>query len=408
MLLGLILWPRLLDGVRGRKFVIVSSLFGSFLGLGLQSFALLRGWSLGAFLATRAFTGCFAGSSPVTKAYLADVVSRSNSSRKKSGSDSGSSGTDGEDESGNVTNRLSKYLAWRDASSTLAYIIGPTLGGVTFEACRKFGFITRGGQTINSAALAFVIGLSAWASLIASLLVKILVQDDTQWSKKTQLQNKSITSSNTPVSDEDFEIVSCPFGKRLWTGIMSICAISFFYHVADSTFFAFYPAFLKNNFGLDTRAIGLAFTLFASVSFTISASSMSTLLIKRIGVVNTCAAGLATVGTSLGLLGCLSGATAPIALGAAALYFCGVPLYGPTIPTILLQCVPPYQRGTVMGIDGTVNTIARVISPLFMGEIYRRSGASTVFGVASFAVFSGAAIALWRRFVVLRTAASSK
>ena len=37
---------------------------------------------------------------------------------------------------------------------------------------------------------------------------------------------------------------------------------------------------------------------------------------------------------------------AMVVLAAAALYFCGIPLYGPTIPTMLLLCVPPYQRGT--------------------------------------------------------------
>ena len=31
--------------------------------------------------------------------------------------------------------------------------------------------------------------------------------------------------------------------------------------------------------------------------------------------------------------------------GAAALYFAGEPLYGPTISTMLLQCVPLDQRG---------------------------------------------------------------
>ena len=55
-----------------------------------------------------------------------------------------------------------------------------------------------------------------------------------------------------------------------------------------------------------------------------------------------------------------------------------------------------------MGLDGMINTIARIGSPIIMGDIYRRLGASTAFGVASVAVFSSAAIALVRRFIVLR------
>ena len=56
----------------------------------------------------------------------------------------------------------------------------------------------------------------------------------------------------------------------------------------------------------------------------------------------------------------------------------------------------------VMGIDGIINTIARILSPILMGDIYRRLGASMAFGVAGLAVLSSSAIALIRRFIVLR------
>ena len=55
-----------------------------------------------------------------------------------------------------------------------------------------------------------------------------------------------------------------------------------------------------------------------------------------------------------------------------------------------------------MGIDGVVNTIARVVSPIVMGEVYRRTGAGMAFGIASAAVFTSSAIALIRRMIVLR------
>ena len=55
-----------------------------------------------------------------------------------------------------------------------------------------------------------------------------------------------------------------------------------------------------------------------------------------------------------------------------------------------------------MGIDGVVNTIAKVVSPIVMGEVYRRTGAGVAFGIASAAVFASSAIALIRRMIVLR------
>lgn len=55
-----------------------------------------------------------------------------------------------------------------------------------------------------------------------------------------------------------------------------------------------------------------------------------------------------------------------------------------------------------MGLDGMINTVARIGSPIIMGDIYRRLGASAAFGVAGLAVFCSSAIALIRRFIVLQ------
>ena len=51
-----------------------------------------------------------------------------------------------------------------------------------------------------------------------------------------------------------------------------------------------------------------------------------------------------------------------------------MPLYGPTVPTMLLQCVPPHRRGFVMGLDAGVNTVARTIAPLALGAVLRARG----------------------------------
>jgi hypothetical protein len=56
-----------------------------------------------------------------------------------------------------------------------------------------------------------------------------------------------------------------------------------------------------------------------------------------------------------------------------------------------------------MGIDGVINTIARILSPIIMGDIYRRLGASVTFGIAGIAVLCSSSIALIRRFIVIRT-----
>jgi Major Facilitator Superfamily len=72
MLFGLFLWPSLSDRW-GRPPVITFTLLGTGLGLAAQAYIVATNRSLWMFLVSRVITGSFAGSSPVSKAYLADV-----------------------------------------------------------------------------------------------------------------------------------------------------------------------------------------------------------------------------------------------------------------------------------------------------------------------------------------------
>ena len=381
MLFGLFIWPQFSDR-RGRKPVIALSLLGSAIGLSLQSYAIKSNWSLPVFLASRVLTGCFAGSSPVSKAYLADI--------------------------GSKQGLLPRYLALRDAASTLAFILGPTLGGLFYEA-RRAATGAEGATAAAAAAvdatssLSFVIGTSAVASLAASLLIALFVQEESAVAA-VSAHNQQHSSDTKNVESYEEEIISCPLGSRLWTGVASVCVVSFLFNVGDSTFFAFFPALLKKMLGLDASSIGLAFTSFACISFAVS-TMITGASIRKYGPVATCIAGLSAIGSGLLILSGASSMTSvfpAMIFGAAALYYCGVPLYGPTVPTMLLRCVPPYRRGAVMGLDGAVNTLARVISPLIIGNLYSKRGPSAAFGVAGVAAFSAALIAFLRRVLVLR------
>merc|ERR1719491_335511 len=144
MLLGVFLWPTLSDVV-GRKSVMAVTLMGSGCGLLLQSWGVNQGWTLKQFLASRVVTGFFSGTSPISKAYLADR---------------GSKGNNGED--------LARYLSWKDAACTLAFIVGPTLGGLLYESDKSFS---------NSRRISFVILCSAVGSLLASVSVALFVKN---------------------------------------------------------------------------------------------------------------------------------------------------------------------------------------------------------------------------------------
>mmetsp|Transcript_19910 Transcript_19910/g.29830 ORF Transcript_19910/g.29830 Transcript_19910/m.29830 type:complete len:776 (-) Transcript_19910:135-2462(-) len=472
MLFGLLAWPRLSDNSSiGRKKIMAISLLGSAFGLGLQCVCIWKLFSLRLFLIGRVLTGVFSGCGPVAKAYLADIGDadgRVNANGNANGNAKANTNVnvnvnvkanvDTKSDKGSDKGRggnLAKYLAWRDAASTLAYILGPVAGGILFELFRSKTATTltstsnaaaaaAASSAAQSQALGYVIGVSALGSLLAAALILFFVEDrkfTPRKSTNTSTNTNTISNDNSEEQagksksegqgqgqdtqiEDTYEIVACPLGMKLWTGVATVCVISFLYHVADSTFFAFFPALLQNQLQLNPKQIGLVFTMLSSITFCFSVTSMSSRLISKIGVVNTCALGLSAVGaglvalsaasshavaasmsTSMSTLTIVGGGTTMMPLlvvGAAALYFCGVPLYGPTIPTMLLQCVPPYQRGTVMGIDGIINTIARIGSPIIMGDIYRRVGASMAFGVAGLAVFCSSTIAIVRRLMVLR------
>lgn len=326
MMFGVFMWPTLSD-IIGRKIIMTLTLFGSGMGLLLQSLAVSRHWTLEQFLATRVLTGCFAGNSPISKAYLADK-----------GSEGGK-------------RDLTKYLSWKDASSTMAFIVGPVLGGLLY----------RGGKNAvdNTGGLSFVIRFSAMCSLIASLSVATFMKNKDS-NGNVAATNQATGESKVQQTNKVSELVTCPLGTKLWTGVATVAAVSALYHAADSTFFAFFPSLLQQKLKLDTGSIGMAFTSFAFVSFTMSAF-VSSRFIQRYGPVASCATGLSTIATSLFILSYVAShsigagfGAAAVILAAAAFYYTGVPLYGPTVPTMLLQCVPPHRRGTVMGFDGTV------------------------------------------------------
>lgn len=228
------------------------------------------------------------------------------------------------------------------------------------------------------------------------------------------MRNVKRTTQTGKKPKKAIDLIACPLGSKLWTGVATVAGVSALYNAADSAYFAFFPSLLQERLGFDTKSVGMAFTSFAMLSFSMSAF-VSSRFIRAFGPVAACVTGLGAVATGLMSLGVaaskaplfsVAGAVTPgimaFVLGSASMYYAGVPLYGPTIPTMLLQCVPPNQRGAVMGFDGTINTMARVVSPLVMGEIHRRKGAGACFKVAGTLVYSAAALALSRRWLVLR------
>ena len=379
MFFALFAWPRLSDKV-GRKPILVMSLLGVGLGLVAQAACVSRGWSLATFLGLRVASGAFAGASPVVKAYLADAA---------------------------TPEQLPSFMAWREAACTLAFIVGPTLGGVMFSVNRD---------------LSTCIAVTGWASVFAAAIVACLVKeirirssdedecadgllldDECEGDESADDMDDGSTSlaakraAREQARAEATSAPACPLGRRLYAAVATICVTSFLYNAGQSTFDSFFPVFCAQRQGMGPTQIGWMLTTLAAVSFSISAVGFARVN-KKLGLASTTAAGLALVAVGLAAIG--AAPTAGLTLIAAAVYVTGIPLFTPAIPILLMQCVPPSRRGWVMGLDSAVNAVARIATPIILGKVYHASPAAA-FACAGAIVACACALVLVRRWMVM-------
>ena len=386
---ALFFWPQLSDKV-GRKPIIVLSLMGVGIGLILQGLCVRSGASFETFLLLRVLSGAFAGASPVVKAYLADA---------------------------STPEFLPQLMAWREASCTLAFIVGPTLGGVLFA-----GF-----------SLSAAISVTGWASVAAATLVLLFmtppqamkasmrettegdVDDASELEKDKVDEGKPSAAYATPSSPiagvptqttlpktslpgvYDPDALSCPLGQQYLPAVATICMTSFLYNAGQSTFDSFFPLLLSKKLSMAPTQIGALLTALSAVSLTVSATLFAPTQ-KLFGLTKTTVIGLTLVATGLVAIGQAAPALVP---PAAFVYVAGLPLFTPAIPILLMQCVPPTRRGTVMGVDSAINAVARIIAPIVFGKLFAADPAYAFVG-AGVVVACAAILVLTRRFIVLQ------
>jgi len=373
MFFALFVWPRLSDlPLIGRKKIMTLSLLGVGASLIAQAKCVSLGYSFETFLGLRVLAGCCSGASPVIKAYLADVGSSVSSKNN-----------------GAFTARL---MGWREACCTLAFVVGPTVGGII---CSGFDL---------SATIAF----TGYASILASILVLILVvepnnnnnnnnnnNDDDNMTKSKEQTTANDDDDNMPY---DADNLSCPLGISLVAAVGTICVISFLYNAGQSTFDSFFPLVISRTAGMGPTMIGATLTSLSLVSLCIS-SLLFAPIFKMLGLTKTCGIGLALVASGLFIIG-ISNTPFTIGLG-AFLYCCGVPLFTPSIPILLMQCVPTTSRGAVMGFDSAINSSARIIMPVLLGSVFAASR-GRAFICASACVAAAFAIVIIRSFTVFK------
>jgi MFS family permease len=178
---------------------------------------------------------------------------------------------------------------------------------------------------------------------------------------------------------------------------------SFLYNAGQSTFDSFFPLLLSKKLAMAPTQIGALLTALSAVSFTVSATLFAPTQ-KFFGLTKTTVIGLTLVAVGLVCIGQANPAAVP---PAAFLYVSGLPLFTPAVPILLMQCVPPTRRGTVMGVDSAINAIARIISPIVFGRVFAKDPA-LAFAGAGAVVFAAAALVVARRAIVLGANATAR
>ena len=191
----------------------------------------------------------------------------------------------------------------------------------------------------------------------------------------------------------DPDTLSCPLGQQYLPAVATICVTSFLYNAGQSTFDSFFPLLLSKKLAMAPTQIGACSPRYPRCLFTVSATLFAPTQ-KFFGLTKTTVIGLTLV--AIGLV-CI-GQAHPAAVPPAAFPRLRLPLFTPAVPILLMQCVPPTRRGTVMGVDSAINAIARIISPIVFGRVFAKDPASSRAGAAALAA---AAVVVARRAIVL-------
>ena len=408
MFFALFLWPRLSDlPMVGRKKVITLSLLGVGTFLLAQAKCVSLGYSFTTFLILRVLAGCCAGASPVIKAYLADIGSSVSASMraasKKATREAATTDKAGMNANNNAAIAAKRYengaftarlMGWREACCTLAFVVGPTVGGII----------------CSGLSLSATIAFTGYASILASILVFVLVVEPTSAQtinvvadgSSEKSKNEGGGSSNDANANVDAlydsQNLSCPLGVSLVAAVGTICVTSFLYNAGQSTFDSFFPLVISRTVGMGPTMIGATLTSLSLVSLSISTLLFAPIF-KFFGLTKTCGIGLALVAIGLAMIG-VSTTAFTAGLG-AFFYVCGVPLFTPSIPILLMQCVPTTSRGAVMGFDSAINSSARIITPVLLGSVFAASRGKA-FLCAATCVGAAFVIVVIRSFVVFR------
>jgi len=320
MTLAVMVLPAISD-TKGRRPTAIAALLSTAIGFFAQGLVLRWDMGFSSFLLARFVTGLFAGCNPIFKAYLADVV---------------------------PSRLLASFMVYREAAATIAFIVGPTLGG----------YLASGPLSTSGPLFA-----TAFAHLLAAAALASCMEESIDF--RGSLPIRPTTTTKSTAEDAQPSTSSTKEETTSWNMVLLSFALSLLYVVGQSCFSSFFALLVKDRFGLTPRGIGVISTAFAVLALLFQLLLYRPLL-RRFGLPST--GFLGALALAAGLAG-LGAPTWPLWLS-ATFYAFGVALFPATIPTLLARAVPKTRRGVALGAESIVNNVCRVISPIFLASLY--------------------------------------
>ncbi len=239
-----------------------------------------------------------------------------------------------------------KYFGWIGAISAISIVLGPALGGFMAKLGYQLPFFVAGGVALTNLLFGFF------------FLPESLPKEQRTRSINLARLNPVSTLRN---------VLAMPQLRWLLAAIF-LTVLAFIAISANISLFA------KDNLNWDTSAVGTLFSIFGITSIAVQALLLPW-LIKRLGPLPVTIVGVMLAAASFVLISVVAADASDMLMYIAfVLLAIGEGLISPSLLTLITQATDAGSQGKVQGGNQSIQSLANMAGPLYVGEIYDHMG----------------------------------
>ncbi|MEP7287753.1 MAG: MFS transporter [Chloroflexota bacterium] len=239
-----------------------------------------------------------------------------------------------------------KYFGWIGAISAISIVFGPVLGGFMAKLGFQIPFFVAGGVALTNLLLGF-----------------FFLPESLPKEQRTSSINLARLNPISTLKD----VLAIPQLRWLLVTIF-LTGLSFIAISANISLFA------KDNLNWDTSAVGALFSVFGVTSIATQAVLLPWLL-KRLGPLSVAIVGLILAIVGYLLISLVAAVAAPALMYSAFVVLAiAEGLISPSLLDLITRATDAHSQGKVLGGNQSVQSLASMIGPLIVGELYDNIG----------------------------------